>query len=134
MMILSPSLLGADFKHLEEEIARIERGGAKYLMYEESEFSGFPGCKTTLKLTENSIRLKRIGENAGAGHEMIFEKGKRYNSRYSTPYGEMELEILTNEVVNNLSEEGFGTVGIDYHVSLGGLAEGRNQLNIEVLQ
>ena len=31
MMILSPSLLGADFKHLEEEIARIERGGAKYL-------------------------------------------------------------------------------------------------------
>ena len=31
MMTLSPSLLGADFKHLEEEIARIERGGAKYL-------------------------------------------------------------------------------------------------------
>ena len=31
MMILSPSLLGADFKHLKEEIARIERGGAKYL-------------------------------------------------------------------------------------------------------
>lgn len=111
-----------------------ERGGAKYLMYEESEFSGFPGCKTTLKLTETSIRLKRIGTQAGPGHEMIFEKGKRYNSKYSTPYGEMDLEILTNEVVNNLSEEGYGTVGIDYHVSLGGLAEGRNQLNIEVLQ
>lgn len=31
MMILSPSLLGADFKHLEEEIARVKKGGAKYL-------------------------------------------------------------------------------------------------------
>ncbi|MDO4395449.1 MAG: DUF1934 domain-containing protein [Clostridia bacterium] len=111
-----------------------ERGGAKYLMYEESEFSGMPGCKTTLKLTDSSIRLKRIGDQAGPGNEMVFEKGKRYNSRYSTPYGDMDLEILTNDVVNNLSEEGFGTIGIDYHVSLGGMAEGRNQLNIEVLQ
>lgn len=111
-----------------------ERGGAKYLMYEESEFSGMPGCKTTLKLTDTSIRLKRIGEHADFGHEMVFEKGKRYNSRYKTPYGEMDLEILTNDVVNNLSEEGFGTIGIDYHVSLGGMAEGRNQLSIEVLQ
>lgn len=111
-----------------------ERGGAKYLMYEESEFSGMPGCKTTLKLTDNSIRLKRIGDQTGPGNEMVFEKGKRYNSRYSTPYGDMDLEILTNDVVNNLSEEGFGTIGIDYHVSLGGMAEGRNQLNIEVLQ
>ena len=26
-----------------------ERGGSRYLIYDESEFSGFPGCKTTLK-------------------------------------------------------------------------------------
>lgn len=31
MMILSPSLLGADFKHLEDEVLRIQRGGAQYL-------------------------------------------------------------------------------------------------------
>ena len=31
MMVLSPSLLGADFKHLEEEITRIKKGGAQYL-------------------------------------------------------------------------------------------------------
>lgn len=111
-----------------------ERGGATYLVYEESEFSGFPGCKTTLKLTEEGVRLKRIGSNAGPGHEMVFEKGKRFLSRYSTPYGEMDLEILTNNFENNLTEDGLGKIWIDYHVSLGGLAEGRNQLDIEVLQ
>lgn len=39
-----------------------ERGGSRYLIYDESEFSGFPGCKTTLKLTGNTVRIKRIGE------------------------------------------------------------------------
>ena len=29
-----------------------ERNGATYLVYEESDFSGFPGCKTSLKLKE----------------------------------------------------------------------------------
>lgn len=40
-----------------------QKGESKYLIYDESEFSGFPGCKTTLKLTGNQIRLKRVGKN-----------------------------------------------------------------------
>ncbi|MEG0924275.1 MAG: DUF1934 domain-containing protein [Anaerovoracaceae bacterium] len=110
-----------------------EKGESTYLVYDESEFSGFPGCKTTLKLTGNSIRMKRIGENVGFGTEMIFEKGKRFTSQYKTPYGDMYMEVLTNSVENNLSEEGVGEINIDYHVSLSGMAEGRNRLNIKVM-
>ena len=44
------------------------------------------------------------------------------------------MEVLTNDVVNNLSEEGFGDINIDYQVSLSGMAEGRNKLKIEVMQ
>lgn len=109
-----------------------ERNGATYLVYEESEFSGFPGCKTTLKLTENSIRMRRIGGDTGYHADLIFEKGKRFNSEYQTPYGKMEMEVLTSQVENNLSQEGYGDICIDYHVSLGGMAEGRNRLQIEV--
>lgn len=64
----------------------------------------------------------------------LFEKGKRFQSNYQTPYGAMEMEVLTKDIVNHLSEEGFGTINIDYHVNLNGIAEGRNLLKIEVLQ
>lgn len=111
-----------------------ERNGVKYLMYDESEFSGFPGCKTTLKLTDGCIRMRRVGSSAGTGTELVFEKGKRFSSRYHTPYGNLELELLTNDIVNNLTEDGLGNIDIDYQVNLGGIAEGRNKLKIEVTQ
>ena len=111
-----------------------EKGDSTYLIYDESEFSGFPGCKTTLKLTGDCIRMKRIGSEVGFGMEFIFEKGKRFNSKYHTPYGNLDMEVLTNDVVNNLTEEGFGDINIDYHVSLNGMAEGRNRSKIEVMQ
>lgn len=109
-----------------------ERNGSKYLVYEESEFSGFPGCKTTLKLTGDCLRMKRIGKRSEVGTELVFEKGKRFSSQYQTPYGALELELVTNEVKNNLSEEGLGDIDIDYQVNLGGIAEGHNKLRIEV--
>ena len=109
-----------------------ERNGATYLVYDESEFSGMPGCKTTLKLTENSIRMKRVGQGASFGADFYFEKGKRFTSNYRTPYGDFSMEVLTNDVVNSLTEEGTGQILIDYHVSLSGMKEGRHTLNIEV--
>lgn len=110
------------------------RGQAIYLIYDESEFSGFPGCKTTLKLKDDSVQMKRLGQNVGLGTELVFRKGNRFSSRYQTPYGAMDLEVFTNHVENNLSPEGVGNIDIDYNVSLDGLIEGRNQLKIEVTQ
>lgn len=109
-----------------------ERNGATYLVYDESEFSGFPGCKTSLKLQGSRVRMKRIGEDLGDGTVMEFESGKRFRSSYETPYGEMDMEILTDRVENNIDENGNGNVDIDYHVSLEGELEGRNELRIEV--
>ena len=109
-----------------------ERGGATYLVYDESEFSGFPGCKTSLKLKGNHVRMKRIGDDLEAGTVMEFESGKRFTSKYETPFGIMDMEILTDRVDNNLSEDGTGNIDIDYHVSLEGTLEGRNELRIEV--
>jgi uncharacterized beta-barrel protein YwiB (DUF1934 family) len=111
-----------------------ERGGSRYLIYEESEFSGFPGCKTTLKLTGDTVRMRRLGSELGYGTELVFEKGKRFNSRYRTPYGDMDMEVLTRDVVYNLTDEGLGDIDIDYQVSLGGVAEGHNRLKIQVTQ
>lgn len=109
-----------------------ERNGATYLIYDESEFSGFPGCKTSLRLMGNTIKMRRLGKDVGYGMEIEFKKGQRFFSKYETPYGVIDMEVLTNSVENNLSPEGKGNIDIDYHVSLDGVAEGRNELKIEV--
>ena len=56
-----------------------------------------------------------------------------YNGIYETPFGPVEIEILTNELESTLSEEGGGQIDIDYSISLKGLSEGRNKLNITLM-
>jgi len=92
-----------------------------------------PGCSTRLEFNGDKITMSRQGEGVGFDSEIEFTKGKRYTGYYETPFGAVEMEVLTNEIKNNLSLEGKGSVNIDYHISLKGLTEGRNQLNIEVM-
>lgn len=137
LKIIGKQLVGGEQEEQMEFVTEgqlFEKSGATWIIYDESEFSGFPGCKTMLKLTGDTVRMKRVGKSVGYGTEIFFEKGKRFQSNYQTPYGAMEMEVLTKDIVNHLSEEGFGTINIDYHVNLNGIAEGRNLLKIEVLQ
>ena len=110
-----------------------ERNNAIYMVYDESELSGMAGCKTTLKLAGDTLRMKRIGQ-AGAGTEMYFEENKRFSSTYNTPYGPMDLEILTRSVENNFDMASLsGRIAVCYDVSLQGMAEGKNKLEINVM-
>ena len=111
-----------------------QRGGRIYLTYDESELSGLEGCRTRLTLSDNVVRMTRHGSSVGIDTEIRFEKGKRYNGFYDTPYGTVEMEVLTNELTNTVSAEKGGVVNIDYNISLKGLCEGRSRLNIEVMQ
>lgn len=110
------------------------RNNTTYLLYEESEFSGVPGCTTRLRLREKDVQMKRFGDGAEAGAEIVFEKGKRNVGYYDTPFGPIEIEILTNSLNSTVTEEGSGELEIDYEVSLKGLLEGRNKINITVMK
>lgn len=109
-----------------------ERNGVLYLTYDESEFTGMEGVTTRLRLTEESLKLSRSGKQ-GIESEMRFEKGKRFEDRYQTPMGPMDVEILTNEFENSMTREGTGKVFVDYSISLKGLTEGRSKLDIEFM-
>ncbi len=116
----------------EGELA--ERNGALYLIYEESEISGMPGCKTRLKIKGDYVSMKRLGtKTIPAGTEMEFEPGRVFAGPYDTPYGSFEMEVVTNSVENTLTAEGTGRVHIDYKMSLKGLVESHNTLSIEML-
>lgn len=124
---------GEDELEFMTEGKLFRRNGTIYLMYEESELSGVPGCMTRLRLRGDEIQMKRFGEGTGVGNEILFEQGKRYNGYYDTPFGPIPLEVLTNHVSNSITEEGSGNIDIDYDISLKGLMEGRNTLNITLM-
>lgn len=109
------------------------RDDSVYMIYDETEVSGMEGCKTTLKIKGDSVKMRRIGE-IGYNTELYFEKGKRFNSTYDTPYGPMDVEVLTSRVQNNLNmDELKGNIDIEYDVSLEGMAEGKNRLTIDIM-
>ncbi len=109
-----------------------KRNGSYYLLYEESEISGMEGCKTSLKYNENFLRMKRTGNTLGEYTVIEFNKDKRFSSLYQTPYGPIEMEVMTNIYDHKLTEEGMGSILIDYNVSLIGLTATRNRLNITI--
>ncbi len=123
---------GEDTMEFVTEGKLYKRNGTYYLIYDETELSGIPGCQTRLRLRDGEIQMKRFGEGAGSGTEILFEKGKRYTGFYDTPFGALEIEVLTNDVASNITENG-GNIDIDYDISLKGLAEGRNLLNITLM-
>lgn len=110
------------------------KGDSVYLLYDESQFSGMEGCTTSLKITGDRIMMKRFGDSIGLDTAIEFEKGKRFKGYYDTPFGSVEMEVLTNEVVNKIEKiEGTGSLNIDYHISLRGLSEGRSILDIQII-
>ncbi|MDR2486525.1 MAG: DUF1934 domain-containing protein [Clostridiales Family XIII bacterium] len=109
------------------------KGTSLYLVYDESEFSGMEGCTTSLKITGDKVRMKRYGEDVGFDTAIEFEKGKRYNGWYDTPFGSIEMEVLTDDVRSTLKSSGEGGLEVDYHVSLKGVSEGRSRLSIQII-
>ncbi len=117
---------------LVTEAQMFERNGVLYLIYDESEISGLEGMKTRLRLDGDSLKMTRTGGGDGAS-EMKFEKGKRFTNQYMTPMGPVEVEILTNDLINTMTYEEQGRVFVDYSISLSGLTEGRSKLDIEFM-
>lgn len=106
------------------------KGATTYLVYDESELSGFPGHKTTLKIFPHTVDMRRFGENHAHIH---FEKGVREDSEYETPYGVFKLETLTHRLDVNLQETS-GEIIIEYALSIQGLQEAVHTLNISYRQ
>ena len=107
------------------------RGSTTFIKYPESELSGLEGCTTSLIITK--VKMKCSGRPLAADTEMEFKKGERFYGMYETPYGPVGMELLTNDVTG-LEDAGEGRqkLSIDYHISLHGLMESRNKLELEI--
>jgi uncharacterized beta-barrel protein YwiB (DUF1934 family) len=110
------------------------RGTTTFIKYPESELSGLEGCTTSLIITKDKVKMRRTGQPLAADTEMEFKKGERFYGMYETPFGPVSMELLTNDVTG-LEEAGEGRqkLSIDYHISLRGLMESRNKLELEIM-
>ncbi|AIS53407.1 hypothetical protein TKV_c22790 [Thermoanaerobacter kivui] len=104
------------------------KGNAFYVVYEETELSGMNGTTTTLKITDDKVTLIRFGTNKS---KMVFEKNKRYESDYYTPYGRIFLGILPTDLKVDMSEVG-GEVTIKYALDFNNKTVSNNELYLKV--
>lgn len=108
-----------------------KKNNAMYLVYKETEVLGIDGSVTTLKIKNDTIKMMRHGP---VSNEMCFEKGRRITGEYETPFGRMPMELLTNEIAYEINEDTIkGYVDIDYDLSIRGLTDSRNKLNVQIL-
>ena len=110
------------------------RGSTTLIQYDETVMSGYEGCSTSLTITPKRVRMKRTGSDLETPTEIIFEKGRRLNGLYATPYGSFGVEILTNNIsgLGGFAQTS-GTLSIDYSICFKGLFDANKQLDIEIL-
>ncbi len=102
-----------------------EKNGTVYLSYDESELMG-NGSKVVLIVKEDSVKMKRFGENETS---ILFKKDHRHFTSYKNPLISFNIEVLTERVEINVSENG-GEIFIAYTISMSGEQEFYHTLNI----
>lgn len=124
----------AEFVELMTRGDLVLRNGSYYITYQETETTGYDGCTTTLKIAADGSRVSmlRFGKAAGAGTQLLIEKGKRNLCHYETGYGSMTLGVTADEILCELTEDG-GTVRFAYLLDAGtNELVSRNRLEVTV--
>lgn len=99
-----------------------------YLKYEESELSGMKGTTTIIKISEENILINRFGSTVS---KMEFKKGLRFKTQYKAQAGTLSMELVTNKIDIDVDKNvGKGSVKIDYNITITGLFEGKNIMEI----
>lgn len=98
-----------------------------YIVYDESEISGMEDSITTLKINNDEVWMKRFGQN---NSKLTFKKGDKYNTQYTTDYGNLNMEVSTQKVNVNINDEGEGELSLKYKLIISNTMESLNTLDI----
>lgn len=105
-----------------------KKNGSLYLKYEESELSGMKGTTTIIKVNDESVVINRYGSTVS---KMEFKKGLRFRTQYKAQGGMLSMELLTNKIDVDVDKESSkGSIKIDYNITITGMFEGKNIMEI----
>ncbi len=120
---------GDDVTELFTQGLLYEKSGKYYLIYDESEATGFQGCQTMLKLEgTKKVTMRRTGSSRS---ELVIEKGVRHVGLYGTVAGDLQIGVFTEEITNGLTEQG-GKVHFKYQLDVNSVFMSENEIFIEV--
>lgn len=107
-----------------------KQNGRYFVSYEGSEITGYDNTTTTLKIKDDYVSMIRFGKQMGSS-QMIFEENKQYTGVYRTPHGNMTVDVFTNEMSVDMTDDG-GEVNLDYYVQLNSCQPVRNNLTVKI--
>lgn len=102
--------------------------GAYFIDYEESELTGLEGTKTSIEVGSDYVSLQR---NGTVNTHMLFMKNRKTSSYYNTPYGDMQIDIFTDNLKIDMSPKG-GKINVDYFIDINNMSTGKNNFEIEI--
>lgn len=92
-----------------------EKNGLFYIKYDETEATGFEGCKTTIKADgKDKITMLRLG---ACNSHLVVQKGIRSVGHYETSAGNVAIGINTKRIEQNLNADG-GELRFKYDVDI----------------
>lgn len=95
-------------------VIRNEEEACWSVVYQETEVTGMEGTTTIISLFDDQVvRLKRVGS---VQMNLVFREGSTHTSYMSTPYGMMDLNVVTSRAGGKLSEAG-GRIELAYSLT-----------------
>ncbi len=70
-----------------------------------------------VKMQKGVVTMERHGDYATS---MVFEKGRRFEGCYHTPYGALDMGIFSTQVKYTVDEQKTGEVNLQYQLDLQG--------------
>ena len=81
-----------------------------YLIYDESEMTGFPETTTTIKIWDGNVVVTRKGR---FNMKLHYKEGEKNLCMYPTPYGSIGAAIATSKIDYGFAERR-GRLQVDY--------------------
>ena len=75
----------------------VQRGNSYYIVYAETEATGYAGCTTTVRVSQDArlVSMTRFGKTSS---QLIIEKGIRHLCHYETGYGSISLGVAADVI------------------------------------
>ncbi len=115
---------------LTEGSLYISKNGRVTLSYEETEFSGMEGAKTSVVFDKTNDGLVTMMRSGALNTALVFEAGSRHICVYQTPYMPFELCVHTLNVENHLLDE--GRLYLDYIIEFRGAKAEHNLFTLTI--
>ena len=105
-----------------------KEGDNYYITYNESYLTGMDGTTTTLKVEPDAVTLIRSGNVSSL---MVFKKGRKHTSEYSTEYGTFEVGVTAQKVSVNMNDLG-GNIDVEYFIEVNNQLTSFTTLKVKV--